>query len=351
MDYLKNHVIPSSATIRNVLAILDQQAVIANVLFVTDESDVLIGSLTDGDIRRGLLKGISINDTVDKVMNPNCKFETEGRIDNDRINKYKKAGILFIPLVDENKKIVSILNLKEYKSPLPVDTIIMAGGKGKRLMPLTKEIPKPLLKVGDKPIIEYNIDRLKNSGVKEIYISINYLGEQLVNYFGNGAAKEISIKYIKEEKPLGTLGSVKLLEKHFKEDSVLIMNSDLLTTIDFEEFYITFIQSNADMAIAATSYYVDIPYAVMEVNGDNTVKSLKEKPRYTYYSNAGIYLLKKEMLCYIPDDKPFDSTDLMEILLQKGKKLITFPILGYWLDIGKIEDYKKAQEDIKHFKY
>ena len=131
----------------------------------------------------------------------------------------------------------------------------------------------------------------------------------------------------------------------------MIMNSDLLTNIDFEEFYNAFIDSNADMAVAATSYNVDIPYAVMEVHKDNSIYSLKEKPRYTYYSNAGIYLVKKEMLSYLPSEQTYDSTDFIELLISKGKKVITFPILGYWLDIGKMEDYQKAQEDIKHINF
>ena len=204
------------------------------------------------------------------------------------------------------------------------------------------------MKIGDRPILEYNIDRLKNFGIENVFISINYLGEKVIEHFGDGSNKGINISYIKENKPLGTVGSIKLAEKDFVENTILIMNSDLLTTIDFAEFYDSFISSDADMAVAVTSYYVDIPYAVMELNGDNTVKSLKEKPRYTYYSNAGIYLVKKNVLSYIPADEKFDSTDLMEKLIADGKKLITYPILGYWLDIGKLDDYKKAQEDIKH---
>jgi dTDP-glucose pyrophosphorylase len=348
MEYLKEHIIHTNCTIRDALAILDKQGLIANVLFVVDDEGMLQGSLTDGDMRRGFLKGLDINAPVHQAIKKDCHYLTEGALNTKEIDVYKSSGILFLPVVDEKKKIVSILNLKNYKGFIALDAVLMAGGKGKRLHPLTEKIPKPLLKIGDRPIMEHNIDRLKNFGVGNVFVSINYLGEQLVEYFGDGSQKGINITYIKEEKPLGTIGSIKLAENDFKEDTILIMNSDLLTNIDFAEFYDAFISSNADMAVAATSYHVDIPYAVLEVEENNTVQSLKEKPRYTYYSNAGIYLVKKNVLSYIPDNVPFDSTDLMEKLIKAGKKLITYPILGYWLDIGKLEDYKKAQEDIKH---
>ena len=348
MNYLKDQLISTVTTIKEALSILDKQGLIANVLFVADEEGVLQGSLTDGDVRRGFLKGMGISTSVQEVMKRDCRYLTKGAINKKEIDIYKSSGIFFLPVVDDQKRIISILNLKNYKSFIPLDAVLMAGGKGKRLYPLTENIPKPLLKIGDRPIVEHNIDRLKNYGIENIFISINYLGEKLVEYFGDGSKKGINISYIKETKPLGTVGSIKLAEKNFVEDTILIMNSDLLTTIDFAEFYDAFISSGADMAVAATSYHVDIPYAVLEVEENNIVLSLKEKPRYTYYSNAGIYLVKKNILSYIPDDEVFDSTDLMEKLINDGKKLITYPILGYWLDIGKLDDYKKAQEDIKH---
>ena len=169
------------------------------------------------------------------------------------------------------------------------------------------------------------------------------------DYFKDGASKNLNIKYVQEDKPLGTIGSVLLVED-FKHDDIIVMNSDLLTNIDFADFYKMFKASEADMAVAATSYHVDIPYAVLEVDNSNAVKSLKEKPRYTYYSNAGIYILKKELLKMIPEDTFFDITDLMDKILEMNLKLVTYPINGYWLDIGKHEDFKKAQEDIKHIK-
>ncbi len=347
MNYLKDHLISINTTIKDALKILDNQGLIANVLFAIDDNNNLRGSLTDGDIRRGLIKGINISDSVEKIINKQCKYIRDSFIENEIISTYRKSNIFFIPVVDNDMKVVSILDLRELKNIIPVDALIMAGGKGKRLLPLTLNTPKPLLKIGDKPVIEYNIDRIKSFGVKNIFISINYLGEQLIEYFGDGASKNIAIKFIKEERPLGTIGAIKLIESALSHDTILIMNSDLLTTIDLNGFYNEFISADADMAVASTIYNVDIPYAVMEINNNNVVSSLKEKPKYTYYSNAGIYLIKKEVLKHIPNDF-FDSTDLMECLINEGKKIVTFPILGYWLDIGNFDDYKKAQEDIKH---
>lgn len=347
MNYLNDHVITLNTTIRQALSVLDKQGLIANVLFVVNDDNILQGSLTDGDIRRALLRGIEISAFVDKAMKKDCHYLTRP-FDKKEVDTSKSIGITFIPVVDEQKRITSILNLKNYKSFIALDAVLMAGGKGKRLYPLTEKTPKPLLKVGERPIIEHNIDRLIKFGIDNIFISINYLGEKLISHFGDGSEKGINISYINETSPLGTVGSVKLAEKDLNKDTILVMNSDLLTTIDFAEFYNAFTESSADMAVAATSYHVDVPYAVLEVKEDNIVHSLKEKPRYTYYSNAGIYLIKKDVLPYIPDNEKFDSTDLMEKLIQEGKKIITFPIIGYWLDIGKMDDYKKAQEDIKH---
>jgi NDP-sugar pyrophosphorylase family protein len=226
----------------------------------------------------------------------------------------------------------------------------MAGGTGKRLRPLTENTPKPLLKVGGKPIIEYNIDNLKKVGIKNIKLSVNYLGEQLIDYFGDGISRNLNIQYVREDKPLGTIGSI-LLVNDFEHDDIIVMNSDLLTNIDFKDFYKFFKSTDADMAVAATSYHVDVPYAVLEADEKNRVISLKEKPKYTYYSNAGIYILKKALLKMIPKDQFYDITDLMERILEMNLKLVTYPINGYWLDIGKHEDFKKAQDDVNHIKF
>jgi NDP-sugar pyrophosphorylase family protein len=280
--------------------------------------------------------------------NPASIYENENSF--DKIEIYKNKHFRIIPILNRDNVIIDILNFRTKNTIIPVDAILMAGGEGKRLRPLTENTPKPLLKVGGKPIIEYNVDRLANVGVQNIFMSINYLGEQLESYFGNGDAKNIHISYVRENKPLGTIGSILLVE-NFEHEDILVMNSDLLTNIDFADFYKSYKDADADMAVATTSYHVDVPYAVLETDeNQKVVKSLKEKPRYTYYSNAGIYILKKELLKMIPKDTFYDITDLMEKVIEMDNKLITYPINGYWLDIGKPEDFKKAQEDIKHLK-
>ena len=227
-----------------------------------------------------------------------------------------------------------------------IDVVIMAGGKGTRLIPLTENTPKPLLKVGNKPIIEYNTDLLASYGIKQITITVNYLSEQIIAYFKDNNKYLIDFNYVKEDQPLGTIAALKLI-KNFKTDYILVMNADLLTNANFNEMFNNFLSKKGDALMATIPYKVNIPHGVVETKA-GFVTDLKEKPSYTYYSNAGIYIFKKEYLDLIPKNTFFNATDLIEVLLAKGKKIINYPILNYWLDIGKHEDFEKAQEDIKN---
>lgn len=341
----KKHIVYTTDSVKDTFPKLNELKK-NTVLIVANEQDNLIGSLTDGDIRRGILKGLTLESPLTEFIQENPLFIYEDEIHRADINELRLKNFMVIPIVDRNKKILRILNLQDIQGVIPADVFIMAGGKGQRLMPLTADTPKPMLHVGEKPIIEHNIDRLIKFGIKNIYLSVNYLADCIKDYFGNGCDKGVSIKYVHEDKPLGTLGSVKLVEE-LEHDYVMVMNSDLLTDIDYNGFFQQFIASGADMAVATTSYHVDVPYGVMEVENGNLVSALKEKPRYTYYSNAGIYIIKKELLSLVPHNEFYNVTDLMESLIEEGRKLVSFPILGYWLDIGKHEDFKKAQEDIK----
>ncbi len=349
MNNLSNHVIDQNASVRQALTKLNNLGSDA-ILFVVDDKLKLLGSLTDGDLRRGLIDNLGLEDSLLLFIQPNPVSITNSNYTLAQLEQYKKRNLKIIPILNDEGVVVDILNFRIQNTIIPADAVLMAGGKGKRLLPLTLDTPKPLLKVGDKPIIEYNIDRLIYFGIKKINISINYLGDQLKEYFKDGSEKNVSIDYVTEDKPLGTIGSIQLVPG-FNHDDILVMNSDLLTNIDFADFYNTFKESGADMAVAATSYHVDVPYAVLEVDGKNLATSLKEKPRYTYYSNAGIYFIKKELLSLIPKNDFYDITDLMEVILARDMKLITYPITGYWLDIGKPEDFKQAQEDIKHINF
>lgn len=317
-------------------------------LFVANEVNQIIGSITDGDIRRGLLKDLNNSSKVSEFYNPNFTYIVDGEYNKNKLDVIKKKGIKIVPVLDNKNKLIKVLNFDQLKTILPMDAVIMAGGKGTRLRPLTKTTPKPLLKIGNKPIIEYNIDRLKKHGIFNQYISINYLGDQLIEYFKDGKDKDISITYIKEDVALGTIGAIRKVQD-FKHEYILVMNSDILTDIDFENLFYTMENSNADMIVSTTSYKVEVPYGVIETN-KNHIVNLIEKPTYTYYSNAGIYIIKKEHLALIPDKGAFNATDLMQKLIDLKKNVIHFPITGYWLDIGKHKDFEKAQMDIKHLK-
>ena len=318
-------------------------------LFIVDENNTLIGTLTDGDIRRALIENCSIEYSVDKIMNKEFTSLVQGDFKFEQILEIKNRKLALIPIVDDKFKIKRLINFEKMKSILPLEAIIMAGGEGKRLRPFTEKLPKPLLKVGNKPIIEHNVDRLAQYGIQQIHVTVKYLGHLIEEYLNNGETKNISISYVNEDYPLGTIGSVSLIND-LSYNYILIMNSDILTNIDYEDFFIQFINQDADMAVATVPYKVDIPYAVLETN-HNIVIDFKEKPTYTYYSNAGIYLLKKGLIDLIPKGKFFNATDLMELIIQSEKKLISYPLHSYWLDIGKHDDFEKAQEDIKHIKF
>jgi len=317
-------------------------------LFVLDDSGKMVGTLTDGDIRRGFIKGNKLEDSVKSFMAKSFCFFTKDNINIQYIKEIRDPQIKLVPLIDDKGKIIRIFDFTKRKTILPVDAVLMAGGRGERLRPLTDNIPKPMLKVGNKPIIEHNIDNLIFHGVDNYFITVNYLAEQIIDYFGNGEKKEINIQCIKETKPLGTIGSISLI-RDFHNDTILIMNSDLFTNINYEDFYLNFINENADMSVASIPYNVSVPYAILNLKND-TILSFEEKPTYTYYANAGIYLIKRELFKTIPINEHFNTTDFIQALIDNGKKIIKYPIIGYWVDIGKHEDYNKAQEFAKHIK-
>lgn len=348
MRNFSEHLLNIDQSVRVALKRLDELAADA-IIFLIDEDNRLIGSLTDGDLRRGFLRGLGFEDHLNKFIQPNPKFINKEKYDLKSVIKLREKYFVVLPVVDSDKKVVNVVNFRHQSSYLPLDALIMAGGRGERLRPLTDHIPKPLLKVGEKPILEMNIDRLLKFGVDDIWISVKYLGDQIQDYFKDGSDKSIHIQYVREEKPLGTAGALAMVE-NFVHDYILLMNSDLLTNINLEDFFVFFEENEADFAVACIPYQVNIPYAVMETRG-HFVVGLKEKPTYTHYSNAGIYLMKKEMIKKIPKNEFYNATDLMDQLIQIGKKVVAYPLMGYWLDIGKHEDYKKAQEDIKHINF
>lgn len=344
---ISKHIIDKDASILDALRQLNTTTNFT--LFVVDENRKVVGAVTDGDIRRGLIAGASMVDAIYSICHKSFRYIDDKVKDTPSLfNEIKKSGITLVPYLDDCGCIKKLIDLRQTNALLPIDAVLMAGGRGERLSPLTDNCPKPLLPLGGKPIIEHNIDRILSFGISNITLSVRYLSNQLREYFGDGKQMGASIDYVEEDFPLGTIGSVSLIKK-FHNDTVLVMNSDLFTNIDLEEFYTHFIDAGADMSIASIPYNVSVPYAVMEFDGDK-VKSLVEKPTYTYYSNAGIYLIKKSVLQQLEYGKHCDATDLMQRLIDNGKKVTSFPIVGYWIDIGRHEDYKKAQEFIKYIK-
>lgn len=346
MQNINRHLITADQHIRAALSRLNELASDA-ILFLVDKERHLIGSLTDGDIRRGIIKGLETSSPITEFAQLKPTFFRKDQYTIEEVIAARKLNLKIIPIVDEHNRLISIVNFRHTRSYLPLDAIIMAGGRGSRLRPLTDTTPKPLLKVGDKPIIEHNLDWLRHFGIDDFWISVRYLGEQLEAFLGDGSQKNVSIQYLWEDEPLGTIGAVSKIEQ-FKHDYVLVTNSDILTNLDFEDFFLFFLEKEADLAIATIPYNVNIPYAVLETNNEDHILSFREKPTYTYYSNGGIYLMKREVLERIPKNAFFDTTDLMQELISGGSKVVSYPVRQYWLDIGKPEDFEKAQADIKH---
>lgn len=348
MRPFNQHLILSGSTVLSALKVLNVLSQDA-ILFVVDQQGKLLGSLTDGDVRRGLLNNFTVESKIDEIIQPNPRYIRKGNYDIQKVIEYREEDYRVIPVLDDLDRVVNVINFRYLKSYLPIDAVIMAGGRGQRLQPLTDTVPKPLLLVGDKPIMEHNLYRLSMFGIDDFWISVKYLGEQIENYFGDGKQKNINIEYVWEDEKLGTIGAASKIN-NFKHDYVLVTNSDLLTNIDYEQFFLEFINKGADLAVLTIPYQVAIPYAVLETD-KGRVKSFKEKPTYTYFSNGGIYLMKKEMIQLIPKNRFYNATDLMEDLIQLDKKIISFPFSGYWLDVGKHEDYEKAQTDISNVKF
>ena len=339
----EKHILNHSTTIKEALISLDALGQ-DTMLFVVNEERKLIGALTDGDIRRGLLKGITLNDSVIKACNKTPHFIVHNEQYISKLISYREKNLKLIPVINDTHEVIDIVNFRVSKSKLPVDAVIMAGGKGKRLRPLTNNTPKPLLKVGPKPIIEHLIDQLSYYGMTDVKLSIKYLGEQIEEFAKNKSNEDLNISAFWDNDELGTIGSLKLINE-LKKDYILVCNADLLSNVDYEKFFFDFIENDADLSVLSIPYSVNIPYAVLNLN-DNRVLDLKEKPTYTYYSNGGMYLMKKEVLALIPENTRYSATDLLGKLIELNKKVRSYQHEGYWLDIGRIDDYNKANKDI-----
>ncbi len=343
----KEFIITESSTIKDALIAINDITHDGESLVVINSEQEIIGTLTDGDIRRGLIAGAELTDSVCKIMHTDFKFINQTNFDVAHLKSFRDQRIMFIPILDEQKHVVDVINLNKFKSKLPIDAVLMAGGKGERLRPLTEKTPKPLLEVGGKCIIDHNVDRLISYGVDHIDVTVNYLAEQLEEHFAT-PRDGVQVRTFREPKFLGTIGSIKFVDT-FYNDTILVMNSDLFTNIDYEDFFLHFQQNDAEMSVAAVPYNISIELGILDLDGRN-IKGLIEKPKYNYYANAGIYLIKKRALAEIPENTFFHATHLVEKLISQGKKVIRYPLNGTWIDIGTPQEYQKAKDLVKHLK-
>ncbi|MFI3239525.1 MAG: sugar phosphate nucleotidyltransferase [Bacteroidales bacterium] len=336
-----DYIISENRTITDALRQLNLLSGRSITLFVVDSSGAVIGSLTDGDIRRSIIAGYTLGERVSNVMHTNFSALRGDKVDVNIIHACRERKITLLPHLNDDGTIRDIYDLSTLESILPIDAVLMAGGKGERLRPMTDNTPKPLLMVGEKAIINHNIDALLNNGISNINITVNYLGEQIEQHIKKNYPNQSGIYCIGEDKPLGTIGAVANIAE-FYNDTILVMNSDLLTNINYEEFYLHHINSGADMSVAVVPYQVSVPFAIFTYDNDNKINGLAEKPTYNYYANAGIYLIKREHLSQVAHGERMDATDLIEKLLSEGLLVEQFPINGRWIDIGSPDDYRTA---------
>lgn len=344
MTLQSKHVISHVSTLREALKCLNNLSGSTMTMFVVD-GDQLVGTLTDGDIRRALIGGASLDDAARCAACRDYKYVTGGDDDVATLRSLRTRSITMVPVVDSQRRLLDIVDLSRTCNRLPMSAILMAGGKGERLRPLTLNTPKPMLEIAGKAIIDYNIEALAACGVTDITVTVNYLAEQIEQHFASPVAG-VDVKTVREKCPMGTIGSASLI-KHRPGGLTLVMNSDLLTTISFEDMYLHHRAHKADVTIAVIPYQVSVPFAILDIDGSD-VRGIQEKPSYSYYANAGIYIFNNALLDTLPDDCRTDATDFVQDAIDNGMKVTYFPINGSWIDVGSATDFKQAAELMKH---
>ncbi len=320
------------------------------IALVADASGVLRGTVTDGDIRRAILRATPMSEPVSRVMNANPVTVQAGVSAKYLENLMKSRSIRHVPVVDDELLLVDIVLMRELmgdRAPAaarPITAVIMAGGLGTRLHAVTRdEIPKPLVKVGGKPVLENIIDRLGAQGLDRIYISVHHKKEQIEDYFKDGSGFNVHIDYLEEKKRLGTAGALGYLRGRVR-DPFVVMNADLVCDIKFQPLVDYHAQAGNQITVCSRRYEMEVPFGVLRVDGE-AVQGIEEKPKREFFVNAGIYILEPAVLDLIPDQTYLDMTDLIQRALAAKMAVGTFPILSYWIDIGKAEDYERANRD------
>jgi|SaaInlV_110m_DNA_1040235.scaffolds.fasta_scaffold10308_2 dTDP-glucose pyrophosphorylase len=348
MNIIENILLEPSFSMREAMQIIDAGDM--RIALVVDKDKRLIGTVADGDVRRAILQGIDLDAPVKNIMNCDFIYVKVGESKEKILQLAKRNKIYQIPIVDENfilvgiEEISELLNARKYSNKV----VLMVGGLGTRLRPLTDETPKPLLKVGDKPILEIIVENFSKQGFSDFIFSVNYKSEMIEEYFGDGKKFGVNIQYIHEPKRMGTAGSLSFIKEQLTED-FFIMNGDLLTSINFEHLINFHHVNDSEATMCVREYDFQVPYGVVNLQDQNIV-SIEEKPLHKFFVNAGIYMLNPSVLKYIPEDSFFDMPTLFDVLIQAKKKALSFPIREYWLDIGEIKEYNKANSEYSdHF--
>ena len=336
--------------LREAIQIIDKNA--KGIALVVDPEQHLLGTISDGDVRRAMLAVLDLETPVSALLarkintkypKPVTALKGTGR--EELFGLMQQYALRQIPILDDDGRVIDLVMLNDLvpSEGLPLQAVIMAGGLGTRLRPLTEDLPKPMLSVGGRPLMERILKQLQQVGIRQVHVATHYKPEKIIEHFGNGHAFGVSLNYVNEDHPLGTGGALGLLPK--PEQPLIVINGDILTQVDFRAMLSFHQDLHAEMTVAVRRYDVQMPYGVIECDG-SFVRQLKEKPQIGFLVNAGIYLLEPSVYDLIPRGKHFNMTDLIQWLLDSHRIVVSFPIVEYWLDIGKNADYIQAQEDV-----
>jgi dTDP-glucose pyrophosphorylase/CBS domain-containing protein len=341
---LSTTLIDPGATITEAIQKLDLAG--TGALMLAGPERRLRGVLTDGDVRRALLRGVSFEELCGTIATAKPLVAQEGVSFADALTLMNRHDVNHLPLVDTEGLLIGLLLRRDVVSEesAAISAVIMAGGFGTRLRPMTDQTPKPMLPVGDRPLLERTIGRLREAGIRNLNVTTHHLAERITSYFGDGHDYGVEIQYVPEERPLGTCGGLKLVDE--SPGPVLVINGDILTGVNFGELVTFHRRHHADATVCVRKYDVQVPYGVVESDGP-WLQTVREKPVVSLFVNAGIYLLEPGLRHYIPEGERFDMTDLINRLVADGRCVVSFPIMEYWLDVGQPADYAQAQLDVQ----
>ncbi|MDI4650356.1 nucleotidyltransferase family protein [Cohnella hashimotonis] len=340
MTSWKSTIVPFNMPIAEVIKTIDSSAM--QIALVIYEDGRLAGTVTDGDVRRGILRGVGLHEEVSNIMNANPTLLPEQTEPGVILSMMRIKQIRQIPLVNHEGQVTDLKHFDDLVRPTRKSNwvMLMAGGLGTRLSPLTDSIPKPLLKVGGKPLLETILESFIASGFEKFYLSVNYKSEMVESYFGDGSKWGVTIRYVRESKRMGTAGALGLLET-IPSEPMIVMNGDLLTKVNFNQLLEFHHEHRALATMCVRNYEYQVPYGVVNVDKHKLI-GLVEKPSQHYFVNAGIYVLNPEVIKQIPSDIFYDMTTLFESLMDNKRETCVFPLREYWLDIGRMDDYERA---------